>query len=402
MSFNTLHSERDCLILGGGIIGLSIAWELSKLGKQVCILEAAEIASGQPGASSWAGAGILPASPQKNVVDPLDALKALSHGLLHDWALELSAQTSIDIGYRQCGGIHLALSPAELATLVAQEMWWNEHGILYERLDAEQLQQVEPGLFQIPKKNATSRADILAGWLLPEEAQIRNPDLLKALKMACNNSGVQLVEHCSIQNLQTDDDGTVLGAQAADGTVWNAKHFCLCAGAWTKRLIEQFECPNGLMPIRGQMLLYEFASPPIRHVINEGNRYIVPRDSGHVLCGSVEEEVGFKVADNPRALQEIRTWAESVLPRLQAEEPCRTWCGLRPGSFDGLPYLGPVPEHKNLSIASGHFRSGIHLAPATAACMAHHICGPSAENGTAKLKAAGQMIDLHPFRLARG
>lgn len=376
--------SADVLVLGAGVVGLSLAWELSKRGQNVIIVEAGQIGRGRGGASSWAGAGILPPAPTKNAIDPLDKLKALSHQVQADWARELVESTGIETGYRRCGGIYMALTQGELATLVAGEAWWDEHGIQHQRLSVDELVELEPALFH------GERNDIKGGWLLPDECQIRNPHLLQALHAACVAAGVQVLEDCEVVNLERNPEGRVTAILTTDGERHWADQVCICSGAWSIELLKQFQTPNGLMPVRGQMLLYEFSDPPLSHVINEGNRYLVPRDSGQLLCGSIEEEVGFEVKTTGAALDEIRQWAESVLPMLQEKSVAKSWAGLRPGSYDGIPYLGSIPGYENLFVATGHFRSGIHLSCGTAICMADLITGQESR------------LDLTPFRVGRG
>ncbi len=125
-------------------------------------------------------------------------------------------------------------------------------------------------------------------------------------------------------------------------------------------------------------------------VVNEGHRYLVARRDGRLLAGTIEEEVGYVEETTDEAQSQIRTWAERILPQLRHQPIEKTWAGLRPGSFDGFPYMGSVPGHEQLFLAAGHFRSGIHLSCATAVLMANLMEG------------LANPIDLHPFRVGRG
>ncbi|MEM8736281.1 MAG: FAD-dependent oxidoreductase, partial [Planctomycetota bacterium] len=176
------HKET-VLIVGGGIIGLSAAWELARRGFSVRVTEAGVVGRGIEGASSWAGAGILPPAPTLNRTDPLEDLQHLSLQLHHRWARELQSCTNIDTGFQQCGGIYLARSTGETATLIANQSWWTEHGIEYEVLSSEQIGKLEPAL-------STGIHSTTRGWHLPGECTLRNPDHLKALRAACEQSGV--------------------------------------------------------------------------------------------------------------------------------------------------------------------------------------------------------------------
>jgi glycine oxidase len=138
------------------------------------------------------------------------------------------------------------------------------------------------------------------------------------------------------------------------------------------------------------MLLYQSCPPPIKHVINDGHRYLVCREDGMLLAGSVEEEAGYNCVTTEQALAGIRLWAENTLPILRETPVIKSWAGLRPGSFDGLPYMGAAPGFRNLFVAAGHFRSGLHMSCGTAQIMADLMLGRPTE------------IDLTPFRVARG
>ena len=138
------------------------------------------------------------------------------------------------------------------------------------------------------------------------------------------------------------------------------------------------------------MLLYRFDRPPFSMVINEGHRYLVPREDGHVLVGSCEEEVGFDRSTSSEMIEQLRRWASDVIPEFQKHEPVQAWAGLRPGSIDAFPYLGTLYPYENAFLAAGHFRHGLHWSTATARLMIEHMLGETTD------------ISLEPFRVQRG
>lgn len=378
MNRESVARHSDLVIIGGGVVGLSIAWQMSKLGVRVAVLDSSEISGG----ASWAGAGILPPVPTRGAIDPYEQLRVLSHRLHGEWAEQLHAETGIDTEFRKCGGLYLATSPAEAATLIANEFWWEEHGIEFEKWSNEELLRQEPEL-------AIERESPLKGiWHLPTEHQLRNPRHIQALAKACSQNSVTVCNDQKVLRLDRVGD-RIEAVQTANGR-WTADQFCICSGAWSRLTLEQLGVPTGIMPIRGQMILYRSGQPLIQRVINEGNRYLVPRLDGRLLVGSVEEEVGYRVETTDVAIQELRQWAEAILPSLRSATLEKSWAGLRPGSFDGFPYLGAVPGCTNLFVAAGHFRSGLHLSCATAEVMADVMRGESPQ------------IDLQPFRVGRG
>lgn len=364
--------------MGAGVIGMSLAWELAQRDHTVHVVESGEIGRG----ASWAGAGILPSAPTQAVIDPYDQLQSFSHELHPQWAARLAEETGVQTGYRRCGGIHLARSRAEMATLLASQMWWEEHGIEFEALSAQRLQSLEPEL-------PTFGSDELRAWRLPNDCQLRNPWHLQALEVACRQRGVQFLSHSEIVDMTTRGD-RVTSLATADGRQLRGERFCICSGAWARKTLDRLKVSNGILPIRGQMVLYHTPTPLLRHVVNEGHRYLVPRDDGYLLAGSIEEEVGFVSETTSQGIEQIANWAVDVLPKLASAEVVKTWAGLRPGSFDGLPYIGSVPGLNNLFIAAGHFRSGLHLSCGTAIVLANLIDGRPND------------IDLHPFRVGRG
>ncbi len=370
----TKNTQPDVLIMGAGVIGLSLAWELANRDQRVLLVD-----SGQAGQASWAGAGILPAAATTGIRDPYESLKALSHQLHAQWSERLRAATGIDTEYNRCGGLHVARSPAEAATLAANEFWWQEHGIRSQLLEPAELKALEPHL----------KADFRAAWRLPDECQLRNPRHLRALSVACQKMGVQLREDDAVVKLLTDGK-RVTGWLTAQGAVLTADNYCICSGAWARQSLDELKIPNGILPVRGQMVLFRGPRPLLGQIVNEGNRYLVPRRDGRLLAGSVEEEVGYVCETTDIALQGIQDWATELLPALKQCSVEKTWAGLRPGSFDGLPYLGLVPTTENLFLAAGHFRSGLHLSCGTAVVMADMIEGRP------------DRFDVTPFRVGRG
>lgn len=373
-------SETDCLIVGGGVIGLSLAWQLAREGRRVAVVDRGPVGR----EASWAGAGILPPAPAGEPADPYDALRALSHRLHPQWARALQEETGIDNGYRQCGGVYLARTPGEAASLAGQASYWEEEGTAAERWSRDELVQQEPQLEEV-----AGGGDLRSVWYLPGEAQLRNPRHLKALAAACRGRGVEIVEGFALARLETGDD-RALAADAEDGRRITAAQFVLASGAWTRLAMDRLGLPNGILPIRGQIVMYRADRPLLRHVVNEGNRYLVPREDGRLITGSCEEEVGYRQETTPAVIAQLRRWAESLLPVLARTPVERTWAGLRPGSFDGFPYLGRVPEMENLFVAAGHFRAGLHLSCGTAVVMSQLMCGQTPS------------IDLTAFRVGRG
>jgi glycine oxidase len=369
------HSSVDLVLGGGGAIGLAIAWEAAKRGMKVRLLERKTLGSG----ASWAGAGILPPGARKSVFDPLEQLRAESHLLFPAWCESLAQESGIDPGFRRCGGFYLARTAAEFATLVAQEAWWEEHGIEFERLSASEVPT------RIPSLNSSA---IRSAWFLPDECQVRNPRYIDALAIACQRRGVLIHEHEAASEFIYSDHGTP-SVRTAKGE-YQASRICITSGAWTPLISSELQSQLDIFPVRGQMVLFKLPKRDLSSIVNEGHRYLVPRDDGYVLAGSCEEEVGYDERTTDEMIESLKQWAIELAPMLRQAPVEKSWSGLRPASVDGFPYLGELPHSPNMFVAAGHYRHGLHLSPITAHCMVDLMTGiqPS--------------CDLRPFGIMRG
>ena len=353
-----------CIVIGGGVIGLSIAYQMARRRCQVTLLDDGRVGGG----SSWAGAGILPAATLLNVDDPYERLRGYSHQLHPHWARDLQELTGIDTGFRRCGGWFLARSKVERATMLAQRSLWEEQGIEVQHGYLPDVLRHEPSLKMIENKEID-----MEGWFVPDECQVRNPRHLQALVAACRQLQVEIREGCGVESLQWQNEK--LAAVVAGSQRLEADHYFFATGAWAHKMLNWFGLPNGILPVRGQMLLYQVPPGSIRSVINEGHRYLVPREDGHLLVGSCEEEVGYVCETTEPQMEELKKWAKSMLGDQLPAEPLRAWAGLRPGVFDGMPYIGPLARFPNVWFAAGHFRSGLHLSCATAECLVATLLG---------------------------
>jgi glycine oxidase len=364
-------------VLGGGVIGLSIARELAVSGLRVAVLDQGPI--GQE--ASWAGAGILPPANRATAEHSYDQLRGLSMELHPRWAAELREETGIDTGFARCGGLYLARSPGEAAALRGMSFAWEDEGIEVEQWDADRLASAEPKL-------AEFLPEIRYCCWLPGEWQLRNPWHLRALAESCRRRGVELLPGHAVQDWAWIDDRldrviTNVGEVTAD-------QFCVCAGAWTQQILARLRLARTtILPIRGQMLLYRLENSWFHCVLNEGSRYVVPRADGHLLVGSTEEEAGFQKLTTEEGLADLRRFASGLLPPLADKSPVQSWAGLRPGTLDGLPYLGRIGGTRNGYVAAGHYRSGLYLSPATAVVMRQLMLQQPLD------------VDLAPFSLLR-
>jgi len=364
----------DVLIIGAGVIGLSLAYELSGHGLSVRLIDRAAPAR----EASWAGAGILPPAKRGAVEHPYEDLAGLSHELLPRWTEQLREETGIDNGLRRWGAVHLATTPEEAERLEAMAALWQARQVVAEPLSTEALQDREA---------AVATEHVLAAYHLPEEAQIRNPRHLKALLVGCTRRGVHLEAGCEAQSFHVAA-GRIRHVHTSRGKR-AAGAVCIAAGAWSRAVVDELKLTLTIKPVRGQIVLLTGDRPLHRHIINRGSRYIVPRPDGRILVGSTEDDVGFDKRTTAEGIRELLNFACELIPALGQLEVERCWAGLRPQTSDGFPYLGRVPELENAFVAAGHFRAGLTLSPATAVVMSQLIRGEQPE------------VDLRPFRVDR-
>jgi glycine oxidase len=190
--------------------------------------------------------------------------------------------------------------------------------------------------------------------------------MLAALVTACERAGVRIIEQTAVKAYEVSGD-RVTGVVCPD-TTHHAGHVVLCAGAWSSRI--EPAAVSALIPVhpvKGQIVLAKMPEPPFTHVINRRDNYLVPRDDGHVLIGATKEpEAGFDKRNTAKETAGLMTAAIEMVPRLGEACVIGMWAGLRPGTPDQRPYIGPVPGFDGLIAATGHYRIGFTLAPITA------------------------------------
>jgi glycine oxidase len=353
--YNNLMTERpDVCIIGGGVIGLTTAYFLAREGVQVEVVDKGDFGR----EASWAGAGILPPGNPGHARTPFDRLRAHSSALFPTLSAELRERTQIDNGYVRCGGLEFVAEEGEAA---AQE--WRGEGIAFEALDEKALARLEPAL----------SPGLGHAFHLPDMAQVRNPRHLKALLAGCQAQGVRLRPGCPVHGFERQGE-RITAVRTVSGRCF-AGRFLLAAGAWTDPLLEEVGWRPGVHPVRGQIALLHAGPALFRRVLLWGARYLVPRPDGRVLVGSTEEDAGFEKRTTAGAIRDLLGLAGTLVPGLAEAHLERCWAGLRPGSPDGLPFLGPVPGFGNLFVAAGHFRSGIQLSPASGLVMKELLLG---------------------------
>ena len=264
----------------------------------------------------------------------------------------MANETGINNGFFHCGGIEY-LSDDELDVV---EIWRTEQ-IQFAEWNPSQLQHSEPCIVAPADRHT---------FHVPEFGQVRNPWHLTALIAGCEKWGVTLSPNSQAKGW-VFDQSAVTGVQMVSGEIKRAAKYLVASGAWAEAWLEPLGVRPGVHPVRGQIVLFRPEKPLFSHIIMLGKRYLVPRPDGRVLVGSTEEpEAGFSKANTETGVAELIAFAQILVPKLKDATVEKTWSGLRPGSPDGMPFIGPVPQHPNVFAAVGHFRAGVQLSVGTA------------------------------------
>lgn len=344
------------VIIGGGVIGLSIARELHKNGvRGIAVVDKGKVGR----EASWAAAGMLAPNAETDKIDDFYRFCSESNSLYPSFAKELFLETGIDIDYICNGTLELAFDSKKAEDLARKLQRQREADIPVEFLETEDLLRMEP--------NISSK--VVSGLFYPHDGQVDNRKLVVALESYARKNEIEIIENSEASSLFIEDQ-TVTGIQLADRTI-RSDLTILTTGAWTSHI--QFAgkpAPFDVKPIRGQMLGLEGAPGLIKTVVYGAGAYLVQRSDGRVLIGATVENVGFDRCIDEGAIDKLRLSAIETVPELSGSKVIESWCGFRPFSVDGLPIIGDTVGLQNLVVATGHYRNGILLAPLTAKIVA--------------------------------
>jgi glycine oxidase len=348
--------DADAVVVGGGVIGLAIAWRAAQAGMTVTVVDE------RPGrGASWAAAGMLaPVTEVHYGERPLLGLNLAAAGRWPSFAAEVEEASGRPVGYTPVGTLAVARDADDNAALEDLYQFQLRCGLEVERLRSRECRQLEPGL----------HPGIRGGVLAAGDHQVDNRALVEALLVACERAGVRMVSG-RVAELAAEGD-RVTGVVLADGERLAAATVVLAAGCWSGGLGGvAAEALPPVRPVKGQLLyLRGPASEPLCSRNVRGLEvYLVPRGDGRVVVGATVEEQGFDTRVTAGAVHNLLRAALELLPDAAELELLETVCGLRPGSPDNAPMIGPAgPE--GLVVATGHYRNGILLTPVTADAVA--------------------------------
>jgi len=344
--------QTDFLIVGGGVVGLTSAHALLQAGYRVALVE-----RGTTGReASWAGGGILSPLCPWDYQDAVTRLAQRGMSMFSEAASTLHASTGIDPEYQRSGMLLLPPYQADIAT-----QWCTQHQVALQPVN---LADCLPGY---------SHARQGAAMLLPEVAQVRNPRLLHALRKRVGMLGGMILEQHEVQEFEIAGE-RVVALQTAQGKI-GADAYIVAAGAWSKTLLGEHALNMDIRPIRGQILLFKFDTPPFRQILLKENLYLIPRRDGYVLVGSTLEDVGFDKSTTVEARDSLLQRVCEIFPDWHGRIPMQHWAGFRPGSPDNIPTIGRHSRLTNLYANSGHFRYGVTMSLASAELLLNEIEG---------------------------
>jgi glycine oxidase len=384
-----LPESADAIVVGGGVIGLSVARELGRRGARVVLIERGE----QVGAeSSWAAAGMLAPQVEADGADAFFAFAAASRDAYPNFARELEAESGINIELDLTGTLYLAFTETDEEECERRFRWQTRAGLEVERLTASEVRALEPQV----------SARVRSALRFPRDGQVENRLLTLALVKAGEARGVRVITETEVASITEDDGGVAMSVETSRGAI-RAHSVVVACGAWSsliprarnqvsfdqraERRAEQrgfkpvdqvgsdATCPR-IEPVRGQMLCFapRLLSPLVRHVVYSPRGYIVPRRDGRLLAGTTTEHAGFDKSLTDAGRHTIMSYAREIAPAVDELNLSDAWAGLRPRAADEWPVIGAYSaEMPNLFYATGHYRNGILLAPQTGALVAEMI-----------------------------
>lgn len=359
-----MKCSADVLIVGGGIIGCSIAYFLRKQGAEVIVLEKGNIGA----QASSAAAGLLAPIRPLCQRDPFKALQLAGLARFPSFVPELEAMSGITVGYEQTGTLRLL--PTE--KLDAVQVWaelWQRAGYQIEVLTPEEVYEREPNL----------SPGLLGAVTIAEEAQVVPVQLVQAYAQAALNLGAHLYDHTEVVALQRSETGSrITGIWTDHGDLLTCHQLIIAAGAWSAQCGTWLGLTFPVRPVRGELIALQQPSLPVRHIIfDEGivdeDIYIAPKPNGTVVIGATKADVGFDTSVSAGGALHLLQVVTQLLPALAFCSIQRMWAGLRPKTPDSRPLLGPIPSWENVVIASGHGGFGVLLSAITGETVAELV-----------------------------
>lgn len=343
----------DCIIVGGGVIGLLTARQLFLEGVDVLLLEKGPLG----GESSWAGGGIISPLYPWRYSNAVNVLAERSKKIYPELTTSLFEETGSDCELINSG--LFTVTDKDKAIINWAEKWSVDARFIN---DTEIIHKIESSVGEAVDK----------GIWMPDILQIRNPEFVKALKASFDYLSVPYQEQIAVEEIMLENN-IVSGVRTKQKTFF-ANKVIIASGAWSAQF-SVTQSSVDVLPVKGQMIMYQGEPNLVKRIILSQGHYIIPRRDGRILAGSTLEKIGFDKSISSSALDELHQAAVELVPLLDKLTVERQWAGLRPGTEQGIPYICQHDDIDGLYIHAGHFRNGIVLGAASAELMADIILG---------------------------
>jgi len=357
------------LIIGGGIIGLSIAWRLTGIGKKVIIVEKKNLAK----EASWAAAGMLNGrldlKPSEKKLLPIFEK---SHVIWPEFVTELENKSGKNIDYRKDGTLMLACDLNEEIKLKNNYNFLKNNKVNITWLSGDQIRDKEPYVSN----------NVLSGFFSPDDNHVNNRYILDALItiLKKNKNNCIFKENTEVEEIIINKN-QVIGVKTKDEII-KTKEIIVCSGAWTSKIknIEINEAP--IRPVKGQIICLKTPNniSLLKHILWSENVYLVPKNGSYLIIGATVEEMGYDKSLTVGGIYNLLKIAREVLPAIEDLSIVESCSGLRPTSRDDAPIIGPSKKIKGLIYATGHHRNGILLAPLTSNIIKDYYLKGKIEN----------------------
>lgn len=360
-----MTAGSDVVVVGGGVVGSAVARELAAAGHRVTVVEP----GGTAGQGWQAAAGLLAPQIEAHLENPLLELGLAGREFYAGHREALEAATGVHLGLQLSGILHVADSEGEAARLRELVARQRQLGLYCDWLLPDEVVAQWPWL---PETHG--------GFWAPGDGVVDPARLIQALIIDGNRLGVRRVED-RVTGLEVVGD-RVLAARGAER--YAADQVVIAAGAWSGRLAG-LPRPVSVEPVRGQMVAVPRPRTLGDVVVYGRGHYLLTRGD-EVLAGSTMEHAGFSAETTPEGTARIRAAADRLCPPIAGLPTSRSWAGLRPGTPDGLPILGPEPRARGLWYATGHGRNGVLLAGITGAILAQMMAGEATLDAVAAFR----------------
>ncbi len=360
MEMEKVKNSYDVAIIGGGINGSSIAYQLSKMGKKVVVIEKNHLAC----EASSAAAGMLAAQAEIEEDGPFFQLALKSQAMFPALSNELLDLTGIDIEFIQNGMIKIAETVEIAADVQQQAAFQRKWDTEIEWLDSHSLRELEPSL----------SPSVAGGIYLPNDGHVQPEKLSLAFAKGAEQFGATILENTEALSFIYEQE-RVIGVKTTLGN-FHCNQVVLATGAWASRLMAETGIDMTVYPVKGECFSVKTDSPIINRTIFSDKRcYLVPKRNGEIYIGATQVDHSFDKNVTPGGIASLIERAVQLVPQILDAPWERVWAGVRPQTGDGLPYIGEHPFWKGLFIAAGHYRNGILLSPVTGTLVADLLEG---------------------------